>query len=165
MTLRINDIHSIPLVARVARINYVAGSDVCVAHYDKDDKLTSGVIFNNSNNFSSEIHVASFKPNWASKELLYFTFFYAFKYKHWRKLFGLVPEGNQAAVELDLHLGFLMEARLMDVFGPDENLLILSMYDHQCRFLQMKPPKDIKFPTPDKSDIITPDQAYSWEYH
>lgn len=166
MTLRINDVHSIPLIARVARVDYVAGSDVCIAHYDAiTDKLTSGVLFNNSNDFSSEIHVASFKPRWASKELLYFTFFYAFKFKKWRKLFGRVSDTNIAAMDFDINLGFFVEAYLRDVFAPDNGMYILSMYDHQCRFLNMKPPKDIKFPTPDKTDIITPTQAYSWEYH
>ena len=162
--IRINDIHSIPLVAKLADVSYVAGSDVCIAHYDHADRLTSGVLFTGGNEFSSEIHIASFKPNWGSKELLYFTFFYAFKFRSWRKLFGRVPEHNEAAFKLDLKLGFRIEAYLRDVYGPGSNMFILSMYDFQCRFLDMKPPK-ILFPNQDQASIIIPDATYSLELH
>lgn len=163
--IRINDIHSIQLVARVAQVNYVAGTDVCIAHYDSTDKLTSGVLFNNFNDYSSEIHVASFKPNWTTKELLYFTFFYAFKHRKWEKLFGRVPEDelHEPALRFDLHLGFKVEAYLADVYGPGEGLVIISMTREQCKYLRMKPPKNIKFPELGKTSIITPDPAYSLE--
>ena len=160
--LRLNDVHSIPLVARMANVSYIAGSDVCIAHYDSSDKLTSGVLFTNSNKFSSEIHVASFKPNWSSKELLYFTFFYAFKHRKWRKLFGRIPDDNRSALRFDLHLGFFVEAYLKDVYGVGIGLVIVSMYDFQCKHLNVKPPKVI-FPKLDQVGIITPDPSYSLE--
>lgn len=163
--LRVNDIHAIQLVARAAGVDYVAGSDVCIAHYDSTDKLTSGVLFNNSNKYSSEIHVASFKPNWITKELLYFVFFYAYRYRRWEKLFGRVPEDelHEPALRFDLHLGFTVEAYLSDVFGPGEGLVIVGMTREQCKYLRMKPPKEIKFPTLEQTSIVPPDPTYSIE--
>ena len=162
--LRINDIHSVPLIARVAGVNYVAGSDVTIAHYDSTDKLTSGVMFTNSNDWSSEMHVASFKPNWANKELLWFTFHYAFRFRKWSKLFGRVPNDGQHfdAIQLDMKLGFRSEAYITDVFGLHVGLYVLSMRADECKWLDMKPPK-VTFPTPEKTLFIEPDPAYSLE--
>ena len=162
--LRINDTHSVPLIARVAGVNYVAGSDVTIAHYDSNDRLTSGVMFTNSNNWSSEIHVASFRSGWTNKELLWFTFHYAFRVRKWGKLFGRVPDdkAHEAAFRLDAKLGFMAEAYINDVFGYKIGLHVLSMYREDCKWLDMKPPK-ITFPSPDKTLFVEPDPAYSLE--
>jgi hypothetical protein len=152
MTIRINDAHAIPLIARRTGIDL--GSKLyCIAHYDRNDKLDGGVIIGSDNGWSAEIHSTGFIPNWGNRELIWTVFNYAFKVRKLKKLFGRVPENNHKARKLNLHLGFMEETIVDDVFFGGEGLVIMSMYENECRFINLKPPK-VEFAPIEKIKIV-----------
>jgi RimJ/RimL family protein N-acetyltransferase len=152
MTIRINDAHSIKLIAQAADI--ALGAKIhCIAHYDNNDTLTGGVLLMNDNGHSMEIHSAGFKLNWGRQELLWAVFNYVFRVRGIKKLFGRVPEENHRARKFNKHLGFKEEAIIDDVFSGGEGLVVMGMYEEDCKFLTMKLPK-VEFAPIEKTDIV-----------
>ena len=150
--IRVNDAHAINLIAMYAGVN-LGAKIYCIASYDSNDQLTGGVLIMGDNGWSAEIHSASFKPNWERKELLWAVFNYVFKVRRIKKLFGRVAEGNEAARKFNKKLGFIEETIIEDVFQGGESLIIMSMYEEGCKFLNMKLPI-VEFAPPEKTDII-----------
>jgi len=140
--IRIDDVHSINCIAHAAKVQFVPHFHHCIADYDQNDILKGGALFTDWNRGSILIHLAGFRPNWVSKALLYLGFHYPFVELGVKKVFGLVPESNVTARNVNLHLGFKIEILLADVFPGEEynGMYIMSMYAKDCRFLKMKPP-------------------------
>lgn len=103
-----------------------------------DGVLYGGVILTDYTGASITMHMAGFGDNWANRNILWAVFNYAFNQLEVKKVFGQVPETNTRALEIDLKLGFSVETRVKDVF-KDGDLLVVSMYRDQCRWLRLKP--------------------------
>ena len=102
---------------------------------EEGGELIAGVVFDNFNGVSVQIHVAALPgKNWITRDLLHLTFFYPFLQLRVRKLIGLVGSTNLAARRFDEHLGFQLEATLKDAY-PDGDLLIYTMTPDQCRWI------------------------------
>ena len=160
--IRINDRHSMELIAQYAKVNLGARVE-SVAGYDDKDQLIGGVLILEDNGWSCEAHTAGFRPNWATKELLWTVFNYIFRVRKIKKLFGRVPENNYRARRFNRHLGFVEEHIIDDVYQGGEGLVVMSMYEDNCRYLKMKPPI-VNFPSIEKTDIVKVyqyDQIYS----
>ena len=141
--IRLNDAHAVNFIAAAAHVQYVPKLHQCIAEYDSNDILRGGVLFTDWMGGSIQVHVAGFRPNWASKAILYMTFDYPFKQLKVKKLIGLVPEINWRARNLNLHLGFRIECLIDDVFNDANSLngmYIMSMRREDCRWLNMEPP-------------------------
>jgi hypothetical protein len=141
--IRINDVHSIKLIAYAAQIEFVPKLHHCIATYDKSDKLMGGVIFTNYLSGSVQIHMAGFQRNWVNKAILYLAFNYPFVQLGVKKLFGLIPERNVASRNNTVHLGFKIEYLINDVFNFDDGvngMYLLSMYKQDCKWLGMPMP-------------------------
>ena len=116
---------------------WLPGQGQCYGVEDADGRLIAGVAFDNYNVASVQIHVAALPGvNWISKPLLHQVFSYPFRQLGVKKLIGLVGSTNEAALRFDLALGFHIEATLKDAY-PDGDLLILSMTQDQCRWLNI----------------------------
>lgn len=150
--IRINDAHAIRLIAEYALID-LGAKVYCIAHYDNNDRLTGGVLVMSDNGWSCEIHSASFRPNWGRQELLWAVFNYIFRVRRIKKLFGRVPEGNARARKFNRNLGFTEEAIINDVFPGGEGLVVMSMYEDNCKFLKMKLPV-VEFASINKTNIV-----------
>jgi RimJ/RimL family protein N-acetyltransferase len=70
--------------------------------------------------------------------MIWVCFNYPFVQLGCSKLFGQVPASNRKALEFDLKLGFIEEARVKDVF-PDGDLIVIAMKREDCRWLKLKP--------------------------
>jgi RimJ/RimL family protein N-acetyltransferase len=104
----------------------------------KDGELLGGVIFTDYTRASITVHMAGFVKNWANRDLIWCVFHYAFEQLGVKKIFGQVPASNEEALQIDLKLGFSIETRVKDVF-VDGDLIVVSMYRDQCRWLKLKP--------------------------
>lgn len=105
---------------------------------ESDGRLLAGVVFNEFNGSSMCIHVASDgSKRWMSRELLWFTFHYAFEQAKVKLLLGLVGSKNAESQRLVLHLGFVEEHRIPDAH-PDGELIIYRMRREECRWLGMR---------------------------
>lgn len=143
MTIRINDVHSINIIARIAGIQFVPILHHCIAQYNEEDKIMAGVLFTDWRGASVQMHEAVFQNKGGIRPLIWLAFHYAFVQLGVKKVFGLTPESNIAARNFALHLGFKVEYLTKDVFidPPDANgMYLLSMYKEDCRWLHMKKP-------------------------
>ena len=124
-------------IGAAAHVHYVPGVDRCISRI-RDGRLLGGVIFQGYTGASIEVHMAGFDPHWITRDLIWATFAYAFIQLGCLKVIGRVAETNQRALELDLKLGFIEEARIRDAY-PDGDLIILTMRRDECRWLKIAP--------------------------
>lgn len=103
-----------------------------------DGELAGGVVYQEYTGSAVSMHVAGFMPFWMNKTLLWIFFDYPFNQLGCKKVFGLVPSTNHKALEFDRKIGFKEETRLSDAI-PDGDMIVLSMYREDCRWLKIKP--------------------------
>jgi hypothetical protein len=144
MTIRINDAHSIRIVAQLAKVPYVVGHHHSIAQYDQRDVFMAGVLFTDWNGGSVQMHHALIGGYGGIRPLLWLTFNYAFEQLKVKKVLGMVPENNWRARNFDLHVGFMIEYLAEDVFnhpdGSPNGMYFMSMRRDQCRWLNIRPP-------------------------
>lgn len=110
-----------------------AGFDRCIA-VTRGGKLLGGVMLDGFLHKSIQMHVAAFEPDWMNRAFLWVIFDYCFNQLGVKVIFGPVAEDNVKALAFDAKIGFTEHTRLKDAcVGGD--LIILSMYRHQCRWL------------------------------
>lgn len=103
-----------------------------------DGELAGGVIYTNFNVRSVQIHVAAFTPKWLTRDFLWMCFDWPFNRMGVDVVYGPVDSSNDHALQFDLRLGFVEEARLVGG-SPTGDIVILSMRRHQCRWLNYTP--------------------------
>jgi RimJ/RimL family protein N-acetyltransferase len=102
---------------------------------EKEGELVAGVVFESFTGTAANIHVAGVGKYWMNRALLFATFDYAFRQLGLKRLTGLVEAANEHALAFDLHLGFEIEARMVDAV-PSGDVIILRMTPDNCRFLE-----------------------------
>ena len=101
----------------------------------KDGQLIAGVMYDNYNIQSVQMHVAAMPGRrWMTREYLRLCFVYPFGQLAVKKIIGLVDSTNADALRFDKHLGFVEEAVIREA-GKYGDLHILTMTRQQCRFL------------------------------
>lgn len=141
--IRVNDMHSIRLIAAAAEVQFVPKLHACVARYSKNDALMGGVLFTDYRVGSVVMHWAAFHRNWVSRALIWLSFDYPFRQLGVDKVFGLTPESNVIARNAALRFGFKIEGTVKDVFRRADgynNLYVLGMYKKDCKWLDMPVP-------------------------
>lgn len=117
------------------RIGMVFCAADCQALGDiRDRKIIAGVVFNNFNGASIQMHVAVDDKR-VSKSFVIACFRYAFEQAKVEKILGFVGSKNIAAYSLNRHLGFVKECKISGAH-PDGYLVVMSMTRIQCRFLE-----------------------------
>lgn len=124
-------------IAKEAGCSFNPAIDQVISRVE-DGVLLGGNIYQGYTGASIHLHMAGFRPNWANRDFLWVAFDYPFNQLGCKKVFGQVPEYNTRALEIDMKLGFKIEARIEDVF-PDGACLVLSLAREDCRWLNLKP--------------------------
>lgn len=101
----------------------------------KDGRIVCGVLFENCNGRSIQIHVALEPGQRMTREWLYVLFGYAFNQLGVSKIIGPIDSENKASLRFTRHIGFVDEAVIKDA-GKHGDLCILTMTRQQCRFLK-----------------------------
>lgn len=126
-----------PWVAEKTGGTYSPGS-ASVIGLEKDGELVAGVMFENYNGNSVQMHVASDgSKRWMTKEFLRAAFWYPFEQLKVKKIIGLVDSTNLPAQRFDEHLGFRRECTIADA-GKVEDMIVYSMTREQCKYLRWK---------------------------
>lgn len=112
--------------------HYVEGSTVGL---EQNGALVAGILYDHFNGASIQMHVASEGKHWLNREYLWFAFHYPFEQLKVRKVIGVVPSVNEAALRFDRHLGFTDEGCIKDAH-PQGDLVLLTMTKDQCRHLE-----------------------------
>jgi hypothetical protein len=113
------------------------GFDVCVS-VTSEGNLLGGVVFDGYLERSIQMHVASFSPTWLSRDFLWAAFDYPFNQLGVEVIFGPIASTNAHALRFDHKIGFTEHTRLLGAV-PGGDLIILSMYRHECRWLDHQP--------------------------
>jgi len=142
--IRIDDPHSIRLIAQAARLQFIPKWHHCIADYDSRDILRGGCLYTEYWGTSCQMHFAGFRKGWISKSMLWLGFDYPFNQLRVKKVFGLVPEWNVESRNVTLKLGFKIEHLIDDVYNNPEGvngMYIMGLYKADCRWLGMKKPE------------------------
>lgn len=113
--------------------NWTEG-DVCFGVV-KDGKLIGGAMVSEWNGQNATLHQRIDSPYGMTKRLLYTTFKYAFETLGAARVSGFVRSGNRQAIKLNLKLGFKIEAVLHKFMPGQDDLVVMSMWRDECRFL------------------------------
>lgn len=109
---------------------------------ERDGELIAGVIVDNWNGASAQMHVAG-EGNWLNREFLFVCFDYVFRQLSLNVVIGVVPSVNAKALRFDKHLGFREVLRIPNGH-PAGDLVILTMRKEDCRYLGVEHGKQIR---------------------
>jgi RimJ/RimL family protein N-acetyltransferase len=101
----------------------------------KKDQLVGGVLFTDWNGHSCAIHMAG-EEGWANRDVIWSTFYWPFEVLSAKVIFAYVAETNERALKINRRLGFKDAGRIDDVFA-DGALIVLRMYKHECKYLDI----------------------------
>lgn len=102
---------------------------------DADGTIRSVTVFDNFSPCDCNMHIASDgSKRWLTRIYLRTAFYYPFVQVGLRRVTGLVPASNSAALHFDLHLGFVREGLCRNAL-PDDDLIVLGMLREHCRFI------------------------------
>jgi RimJ/RimL family protein N-acetyltransferase len=122
------------------RIGVVFRRDAYTMGLERDGQIVAVVVFDTFSAVDCHMHIASDgTAAWMNKQLLVSAFAYPFMQLNLRRVTGMVPAKNVAALKFDEHLGFVREGFHPDAC-PDDDLISLGMTKEMCRFI----PKESK---------------------
>jgi RimJ/RimL family protein N-acetyltransferase len=103
---------------------------------ERDGELVAVVVFDSFSECDCNIHVASDgTAQWMNKAFLLATFAYPFGQLGLRRVTGMVPAHNEAALKFDENLGFVREGYHKHAL-PDGDIISLGMMRENCRFFK-----------------------------
>lgn len=109
--------------------------DATAIGWEREGEIRAVVVFDSFSAADCNMHIASDgTKRWMSKELLFAAFAYPFVQCGLRRVTGLVPAKNHAALSFDLHIGFKLEGQCRNAL-PDDDIIILGMTRGSCRFI------------------------------
>lgn len=98
-------------------------------------KYAAVIVFDGFSECDCNIHVASDGTRkWLTREMVQTVFFYPFCQLGMRRVTGLVPTKNKAALNFDLRLGFEIEGKCRHAL-PDDDIYVLGMLRENCPFI------------------------------
>jgi len=103
---------------------------------EKDGELVAVVVYDCFSECDCNMHIASDGTGrWMNKSLLLAAFAYPFGQLGLRRVTGMVPASNQAALDFDENLGFEREGYHKHAL-PDGDMISLGMLRENCRFFK-----------------------------
>lgn len=103
-----------------------------------DGTLTGAVVYERFSECDCNIHVASDgSSRWMTRAFLAAVFAYPFIQLGLRRVTGLVPASNHAAMRLNQHLGFEIEG-YCDHAMPADDIVVMGMTRVRCRYIKKK---------------------------
>lgn len=102
---------------------------------ERDGEIVAVVVFDNFSEADVNMHIASDGSRaWLNKSLLVAAFAYPFIQLGLRRVTGMVPAKNTAALKFDEHIGFVREGYHRNA-TPDDDLVSLGLLRQSCRFI------------------------------
>lgn len=110
-------------------------STKCVASISGDGRILGVVVYDGITDFNCMLHVASDgSRRFLSREFLRAVFWVPFVQWRLARVTGLVRATNEAAIRMDLGLGFKQEGVIRRAFGGEDGIILGMLYE-ECRFL------------------------------
>jgi len=102
-------------------------------------EIQGGFVLDGFTGVCALVHMAGERPGWATPDLLWMLFDYAFNQLGVKKLLGIVRSDNYLALSLDLRGGWRIETLVRDMYGEGIHAFILYMKPEFCRWLNHVP--------------------------
>ena len=119
---------------RVASSPYVWGGHSAIG-VESNGEIVAGAVYDHYTQQSIAIHFALDRPGRHHRVFLNWMFSYPFKQLKVKKLLAIVNADNLAVQKIMERLGFHLETRVAEVFLNDQDMLIYSMKEQDCKFL------------------------------
>ena len=104
--------------------------------WERNGSLVAGVAYADWNGPNVVCHIASDgSRNWATKSYLWTIFGYPFTQLGCKRITVCVGDGNNDSKRFVRHLGFELEATLVEAH-PSGDLLVFRMFRQDCRFIR-----------------------------
>lgn len=128
------------IISRYFNLNsgFREGVDRCIS-VTREGKLAAGVLYDNFRQRSVQMHIVSFMKNWMTRDALWVAFDYPFNQMGVEVIFGPVPSTDTKTLDFDRHIGFKDRGAVLKDAVPGGDLIFLSMYREDCRWLTIKP--------------------------
>lgn len=111
---------------------------------ERNGELVAVVVYDSFSECDVNMHIASDGTSrWMNKALLLAAFAYPFGQLGLRRVTGMVPAKNEAALKFDENLGFVREGYHRNAL-PDDDLVSLAMFRENCRFYKEPAPQESK---------------------
>ena len=136
--IRFNDIWDGNAIARHAGIFYNPKCDIVICHADGNRRL-GGVLYTNFTGESITCHTASWDRHWITRDMIYVCFDYPFNQLGAKRIFGNVPEYNEAALRFNRHMGFKTVARVEGVHPGGLAAIVMVLEKADCKLLSVRP--------------------------
>jgi RimJ/RimL family protein N-acetyltransferase len=104
---------------------------------EQDGIIVAGVVYDNFDGDRCFMHCASDAHYWLTKDFLWYVFDYPFNQLGMEVIVVFVSSNNEKALKMNKHLGFKEECRIKHGF-KDGDMVILSMYKNECKYLRNK---------------------------
>lgn len=116
---------------------YSPDAEMCISRTE-NEQLYGGCIYDGFTGPAIGIHICGMRPNWINRQLIWYCFAYPFIQLKCNMLLGKVASTNEAALKLDLHLGFKVVCSIPGAV-PGGDLLIVRMDREDCHWLRHPP--------------------------
>ena len=124
-----------PRLAKGAVMLFDPVTTPVIARISADGELMGGAVYSGWTHESIRLSVASFQPNWMSREFLFHMFGYPFLQLEVKRIFAQVSSTNEKSLRLTLHTGFKEVARIPKMFAGGVDCIVACMEREDCRFL------------------------------
>ena len=111
---------------------------VCLGLENEAGELLAGIVLESYNGRSANVHIAGVGRQWMNRNMLTTFFHYCFNHLQLKRLTGLTPASNAAALAFNRHLGFEVEYVMPDG-AADGDLVIQVLRPENCRYI----PKEV----------------------
>lgn len=113
--------------------SWFPGRGSTIGLFDDVAGIVGAALFEGTNEASILMHCAGIGGNWLTREFLWFSFYYPFVQLGLKKVISPVEDSNLSCRRFIEHLGFDLEATLLDA-SPKGNLLIYTLHRDKCRW-------------------------------
>jgi RimJ/RimL family protein N-acetyltransferase len=110
------------------------GSTIAIV---ENGKILGATLYQNFNGASIMMHCAGLGRSWLTREFLWFAFYYPFEQLAATKIISPVESNNVDSIRFIKHIGFTLEATLVDA-SPHGDLHLFTMTKDQCKWLNLK---------------------------
>ncbi|MNF99139.1 hypothetical protein D3C87_1255280 [compost metagenome] len=109
--------------------------DACAFGVKRGGKICAVIVYDCFSECDCNIHVASDGSRmWLTRKVLARAFAYPFIQRGMRRVTGLVPASNKAALDFDTHIGLKVEGYCPDAM-PDDDIVVLGMTRKACPYI------------------------------
>jgi len=99
-----------------------------------DGRMIAGIVFYDYQGFMAQCSIATIDPQWCTRSVLKSVFDYAFGHLGCKRLHGACAKKNKKMRNLFDRLGFKYEGNARKAFDGEQDAMIYSMLNNECRW-------------------------------